>query len=270
MSSELPHPDEAVPVEPLPTPRKGGLSGVLEGLHELPREVLVLASVAFCVALGFGILAPAIPVFAKTFGVSNFWASSVISVFALMRFVSAFGGGWLVNRLGERIVLATGIGIVAALERDGRAGADLPRAAGAARHRRGRVGDVHGLGAQPAAARLCARAARPGERHLPVRLPARWDRRSAGRWPAHPVVDPRAVLRLRRHARRRWHRGDGVPGAHLAARQGERDRQEVTRPRSRPPSSHGPTGPPWSTTSPTAGRSSAYGLRSSRSSSSRA
>ena len=69
MSSEPPAPDDVVPVDPSPPPRTSGLSGVLDGLHELPREVLVLAAVAFCVALGFGILAPAIPVFAKTFGV---------------------------------------------------------------------------------------------------------------------------------------------------------------------------------------------------------
>ena len=82
-------------------------------MHGLPREVAVLTSVAFFVALGFGILAPAIPLFAKSFGVSNLAASSIISVFALMRFVSALAGGNLVNRLGERVVLATGIGIVA-------------------------------------------------------------------------------------------------------------------------------------------------------------
>ena len=56
---------------------------------DLPSEVAVLTAVAFCVALGFGIVAPIIPVFAQTFEVSAFAASSVISVFALMRFVSA-------------------------------------------------------------------------------------------------------------------------------------------------------------------------------------
>jgi len=78
----------------------------------LPPEVAVLTAVAFSVALGFGILAPAIPLFAKNFGVSNFAAGSVISVFALVRFASAPLAGRLVNRLGERLVLATGIGIV--------------------------------------------------------------------------------------------------------------------------------------------------------------
>jgi len=78
----------------------------------LPPEVAVLTAVAFSVALGFGIVAPAIPLFAKDFGVSNFAAGAVISVFALVRFVSAPVAGRLVNSLGERVVLATGIGIV--------------------------------------------------------------------------------------------------------------------------------------------------------------
>lgn len=79
----------------------------------LPPEVLVLVAVSFCVALGFGIVAPALPVFAKSFDVSATAASAVISVFAFVRFSSAPPSGWLVNRLGERIVLAMGLGIVA-------------------------------------------------------------------------------------------------------------------------------------------------------------
>ncbi len=79
----------------------------------LPREVAVLAAVAVAVAVGFGVVAPAIPEFARSFGVGKFWAGAVISAFALMRFVSALGGGRLVDVFGERIILATGIGIVA-------------------------------------------------------------------------------------------------------------------------------------------------------------
>ena len=73
----------------------------------------VLVGVNFSVALGFGIVAPAIPLFAKEFGVGNLAAGAVISVFALMRFVSALGAGRLVDRIGERLVLGIGIGIVA-------------------------------------------------------------------------------------------------------------------------------------------------------------
>jgi len=80
---------------------------------DLPREVAVVTTVAFCVALGFGIVAPVVPLFAQSFGVSAFAASTVISLFALMRFVSATPAGWLVNKLGERWVLGVGLSIVA-------------------------------------------------------------------------------------------------------------------------------------------------------------
>jgi MFS family permease len=79
----------------------------------LPREVLVLAAVAFAVAVGFGVVAPAIPVFARHFGVDRRAAGAVISAFAFMRLISALACGRLVDRVGERIVLATGIAIVA-------------------------------------------------------------------------------------------------------------------------------------------------------------
>jgi len=81
-------------------------------LKGLPLEVGVITAVAFCVALGFGILAPAIPVFARTFGVSALAASSVISVFALVRFISSPVAGAMVNRFSERSVLASGLIIV--------------------------------------------------------------------------------------------------------------------------------------------------------------
>jgi MFS family permease len=79
----------------------------------LPREVAVLAAVAFAVAVGFGIVAPAIPVFARQFGVGETAAGAVISAFAFMRFISALAGGRMVERFGERVILSTGIFIVA-------------------------------------------------------------------------------------------------------------------------------------------------------------
>ncbi len=82
-------------------------------LKDLPVEVAVLASIAFFVALGFGIVIPSIPIFADSFGVSALAASAVVSAFALMRFVSSpFAGAWT-NRFGERNVLAAGLAIVA-------------------------------------------------------------------------------------------------------------------------------------------------------------
>lgn len=81
-------------------------------LRGLPNEVAVLSLIAFFVAIGFGIVAPAIPVFARSFGVSALAASSVVSVFAFMRFASAPIAGLWVNRFGERIVLTVGLLIV--------------------------------------------------------------------------------------------------------------------------------------------------------------
>ena len=82
-------------------------------LGDLPSAVGVLAAVAFAVALGFGIVAPVIPLFAREFGVGNAAAGAVVSAFALMRLTSALAGGRLVELFGERAVLAVGLAIVA-------------------------------------------------------------------------------------------------------------------------------------------------------------
>ncbi len=82
-------------------------------LSGLPPEVAALSAVAFCVALGFGILAPALPVFARQFDVTNLQASAVISAFALVRFVTAPIAGGLVDRVGERATMASGLLVVA-------------------------------------------------------------------------------------------------------------------------------------------------------------
>jgi MFS family permease len=73
----------------------------------------VLGLVALCVAVGFGVLVPVLPVFARSFGVGNTEVGAVISAFALMRLVSSPFCGWLIKILSERIIMATGIFIVA-------------------------------------------------------------------------------------------------------------------------------------------------------------
>ncbi|NNG18332.1 MFS transporter [Naumannella sp. ID2617S] len=79
----------------------------------LPRDVLVLGVIAFCVAVGFGVLIPVLPVFAKSFGVDNLMAGMVVSVFALVRLVTSPFCGRIANLLGGRTTLAVGIWIVA-------------------------------------------------------------------------------------------------------------------------------------------------------------
>lgn len=74
----------------------------------------MLGLIAFCVAVGFGVLVPVLPVFARSFGVGDLEVGAVVSMFALMRLASSPFCGPLINRLGERTVLAAGIFIVAA------------------------------------------------------------------------------------------------------------------------------------------------------------
>lgn len=82
--------------------------------QRLPFEVWALVAGGFTVALGYGVVAPAIPQFALEFGVSAFAASAIVSAFALMRLVGAPLGGWFVGRFGERTTYTTGILVVAA------------------------------------------------------------------------------------------------------------------------------------------------------------
>ncbi|HEY6279965.1 MAG TPA: MFS transporter [Streptosporangiaceae bacterium] len=90
----------------MPRARRGPFRG-------LPREVAILTAVSFTVALGFGIVAPDIPAFARHFGVSTAAAASVVSAFALIRIAGALPAGRLVDRFGEPAVMACGIAIVA-------------------------------------------------------------------------------------------------------------------------------------------------------------
>ena len=85
----------------------------LRGTSGLPREVYVLGLIAFCVAVGFGVLVPVLPVFALSFGVDNFAVGAVVSAFAAMRLVTSPFCGRMIDALGERVVMAVGIYIVA-------------------------------------------------------------------------------------------------------------------------------------------------------------
>ena len=80
---------------------------------DLPREISVLVAASFFVAVGFGIVLPAIPVFARSFGVSNAAIGLIISIFAITRFVSGLISGKLVDLFGERAVFSSGVFMVA-------------------------------------------------------------------------------------------------------------------------------------------------------------
>lgn len=79
----------------------------------LPREVWVLVAANFVIAVGYGIVAPALPTFARSFNVSVTAASAVVSAFAVSRLLFAPVSGRLVTRLGERRVYLVGVLVVA-------------------------------------------------------------------------------------------------------------------------------------------------------------
>jgi DHA1 family tetracycline resistance protein-like MFS transporter len=89
-------------VEADPTPRL-----------RLPLEIRVLAAAAFVIAIGYGLVAPALPAFARSFDVGLTAASAVVSAFALFRLAFAPVSGRLVSRIGELRTYLLGLGIVA-------------------------------------------------------------------------------------------------------------------------------------------------------------
>jgi len=77
------------------------------------RNVWILSSISLAVAIGYGVVAPVLPLYATEFGASAMQAAMVISAFALMRFVFSPAVGWLVGRFSHRVVLMSGLIIVA-------------------------------------------------------------------------------------------------------------------------------------------------------------
>ena len=78
-------------------------------LSGFSREVQVVIVASFFVALGFGIIFPAIPVFVRSFGVNNTAVGLVVSAFAFARFSSGMISGRMVDRFGERNVYSFGV-----------------------------------------------------------------------------------------------------------------------------------------------------------------
>ncbi|MDO5635467.1 MAG: MFS transporter, partial [Micrococcus sp.] len=79
----------------------------------IPREIWVLVGAAFVIAVGFGLISPVLPSFARSFDVGIAAATVVVSIFAVFRLLFAPAGGVLVERLGERPVYLTGLLVVA-------------------------------------------------------------------------------------------------------------------------------------------------------------
>src|SRR5437899_108743 len=73
------------------------------------RAVRVPVLIVFVIMLGFGLIAPILPLYARSFGVSYDAASLLISTFAFARLVFDPVAGPVVDRYGERWCAMTGV-----------------------------------------------------------------------------------------------------------------------------------------------------------------
>ncbi len=89
------------------------LTDAATGRIPIPREIWILVGATFIIAIGFGLITPVLPQFARSFDVTVTAASIVVSAFALFRLMFAPVGGRLITAIGERPVYLTGVLIVA-------------------------------------------------------------------------------------------------------------------------------------------------------------
>jgi ACDE family multidrug resistance protein len=93
--------------------RRACLGGWSRESTRLPREAWVLIAANAVAALGYGVVSPVLPAFARTFGVGMGAVTFAIIVFSVMRLCFAPPTGLLVQRLGEQSVYLSGLLIVA-------------------------------------------------------------------------------------------------------------------------------------------------------------
>src|SRR5213596_15971 len=75
--------------------------------------VRVVILITFVIMLGFGIIAPILPLYARSFGVGYADAGLLISSFAFTRLIFDLFAGPIVDRYGERAVATSGLMFVA-------------------------------------------------------------------------------------------------------------------------------------------------------------
>jgi len=76
--------------------------GPTEDTVGLPREVWILSVVGFLIAIGFGVMSPVLPVYARTFGVSSFLIGLVVSSLSILRLSTMPVASRLMRRIGPR------------------------------------------------------------------------------------------------------------------------------------------------------------------------
>jgi MFS family permease len=75
-------------------------------------EFRAVMTVTLVIMFGFGLIVPTLPLFAKRFGVGEAGIGLVLTVFAATRLVADFFAGSLIDRFGERSMVAAGAVIV--------------------------------------------------------------------------------------------------------------------------------------------------------------
>ncbi|MEZ5086796.1 MAG: MFS transporter [Tessaracoccus sp.] len=82
--------------------------------EKIPTQIWVLVGAAFAVAVGYGLIAPILPLFAQQMSASVTATTIVVSAFAAFRLLWATPAGSLVQRFGEQGTYMAGVLIVAA------------------------------------------------------------------------------------------------------------------------------------------------------------
>jgi MFS family permease len=95
-------------------PDQGSIAEPRIGVRSIlaDRAVRVVMLAIFVVMLGFGIIAPILPLYARSFGVGYSAAGLLISAFAFTRLIFDLVAGPLVDRWGERLAATGGLLVV--------------------------------------------------------------------------------------------------------------------------------------------------------------
>ncbi len=92
---------------------KRGSRSDLHGLYQRNSGLIWLCAVIFVSEIGFGAIVPVVPLFARSFGVSQAAIGLTLAVYGLARFILNVPTGQLADRLGRRRTLVLGEVVIA-------------------------------------------------------------------------------------------------------------------------------------------------------------
>ena len=109
----MPEPEEpAEPAEPADPASAAAAEKVTLGVILGDRAVRAAMVASLANTLGYGLIAPILPLFARSFGVGYDAAGLLISGFAFARLVFDLGTGPIVDRLRERMAASVGVAVI--------------------------------------------------------------------------------------------------------------------------------------------------------------